>query len=560
MASNNVVFISYKSEDRELIKPYLNILSENGIEYWWDEQIDGKWGDEIASALSSSKIVLGFVTEKSMKSQPVWAEFRRAGEEDKLIPVRLDKAPYTYEFETILGFLNYFDLSTPGNFDENTNPELNRLVKRLKKRVSSDNTSAQYSEKKLVKTIGYEAWFEDPKKLALFPYLISLCIYEGTLHERIQYRSDLLQKEIVDYGFNPDIFGFRNIEKKSTKLAIVGAKIQTFQSEYLPYPIEYVEFLDRDFKDQFLDYVWREMDQFKGAIVNWFKGLINLSYDDEDLKRVALALSIIGRKHFNSVYTSIIVPWIKSNDQKIVDCADLALSLMNSDESIFKFVEKSVNELTFDLGSESSYKIALRLACGYTGISLPDVAIALMRRLEDLIVEKKKEIEDNERLINGINENIKRLASKANSDNYALVACKIFIENIKDWLTQPVQDRKSYLPAFIALSLFESTLILENKSPTLLLVKILTNDQGFDHISAKHTVEIFNNVLTETNIFYREKCLKILNAWCAWGVILKDEGEAYDYICFFLEQLHHISPTRNDKERIAFAANKLVKL
>jgi hypothetical protein len=560
MALDNTVFISYKSEDRELVKPYLKLLSDHGIKYWWDQEIDGKWGREIERALGEAKLVLGFVTENSMKSAPVFAEFRRAGEQDKLIPVRLDKAPYTYEFETVLALLNYFDLSPNVKYPDNGNPELQRLIERIKKRVATEDTSLELSERKVVKTVGYEAWFDEPEKLSLFPYVMSLCIFEGSIHEVIQHRSDRLQKELVDYGFSPEIFGFKKISKKSARLRTVGAEVQSFQSDHLPYPVEYIEFLDRDFKDQFLDYVWREMDQFKGALVQWFEVLLASDNGDENLKRVALALSVIGRKHFNSVFWSILFRWLKSNDPAQVDCADLALSLMTSDVAIFGFVKRSIDDLTSNLHSEFSFNIAMRLACGYTGISLPEVAIALMRRVEDAIVAKNSPLEKNERLVGSIQENVTRLALKANADDYALLALKNFLRNLLEWMNEPVDNRKSYLPSYISIYLFKSTESTVSAKSSLDLKKIFSDGEDIDMASVDCVAMIFNSILTETNTAYRDLANERLVAWCAHAFKLKEAGEDFEYVVAFIKRLHEISRTSNDKSRIAFAANKIITL
>lgn len=566
MTQDNVVFISYKSEDRELIKPYLNMLSENGIEYWWDQHISGSWGKEIELALANSKLVLGFVTENSMKSGPVFAEFRRAGSHDKLIPIRLDKSPYTYEFETILGFLNYFDLSPSEKYDKNSNPELQRLIDRVKNRISPGEASLHFSERKLVKTVGYDAWFDDPKKLSLFPYLLSLCIFRGQVHERIQHHSDLLQKTLIDYGFNSELFGFEKIIKKSSKLDIVGAEVRTFQSDFLPYPTERIEFLDPDFKDQFLDYVWREMDQLNGPIIRWFQALISLEYGNDNLNRVALALSIIGRKHFNSVYVNIIWRWLRSNNQVEVDCADLTLSLMTSDEAILEFVKKSIDELTNDSRDNFSFDIAMRLGCGYTGISLPDVAISLMRRVENTLVDVNTDMKDNVRLTTSIKNNVKRLVAKANEDRYALVAAKNFIRNLMEWINQPIEHRISYLPCYIAMTLFECTIVLDqaevddSKNPALGLKKLFTDSEEIDRLSVEYVATIFNSILTEMNAYYREKVIKILDAWCTVGTTMKKRGEDHEYFVVFVTRLFEISKTSNDRERVAHAVRKFLIL
>lgn len=54
------VFLSYKSEDRELVATLAHALEQAGISVWWDKKIvaGGSWRETIASALAQAKVVI----------------------------------------------------------------------------------------------------------------------------------------------------------------------------------------------------------------------------------------------------------------------------------------------------------------------------------------------------------------------------------------------------------------------------------------------------------------------------------------------------------------------
>ena len=54
------IFISYKSEDRELILPYRDWLESMGVKCWWDDLIHQNWSREIDEKLAECAAVIGF--------------------------------------------------------------------------------------------------------------------------------------------------------------------------------------------------------------------------------------------------------------------------------------------------------------------------------------------------------------------------------------------------------------------------------------------------------------------------------------------------------------------
>jgi hypothetical protein len=54
------IFLSYASEDRELIKPLVKVLETQGFSVWWDRAISSgsRWDDVIQRELEASNAVV----------------------------------------------------------------------------------------------------------------------------------------------------------------------------------------------------------------------------------------------------------------------------------------------------------------------------------------------------------------------------------------------------------------------------------------------------------------------------------------------------------------------
>jgi outer membrane protein OmpA-like peptidoglycan-associated protein len=88
------IFISYAHLDRERADRLATRLSSAGYSVWWDRQI--RTGDHfdqvIEAAHAAAKLVIVLWSGHSVSSNWVRAEASRALDDDKLLPVRLDKA------------------------------------------------------------------------------------------------------------------------------------------------------------------------------------------------------------------------------------------------------------------------------------------------------------------------------------------------------------------------------------------------------------------------------------------------------------------------------------
>ena len=87
------VFISYASEDRTIAQRLAIGLEASGISVWWDRQIQvgSEWDKTIEEALTAAKCVVVLWTGYAKQSRWVRAEARAALNQEKIVPVMLER-------------------------------------------------------------------------------------------------------------------------------------------------------------------------------------------------------------------------------------------------------------------------------------------------------------------------------------------------------------------------------------------------------------------------------------------------------------------------------------
>jgi len=96
------IFISYSRLDRARIEILAAMIERVGWSVWWDRQIVvGEAFDKVIErALDEARIVLVAWSEHSVDSDWVRAEASFAVEQNKLVPIALDQAPWPVRFRT----------------------------------------------------------------------------------------------------------------------------------------------------------------------------------------------------------------------------------------------------------------------------------------------------------------------------------------------------------------------------------------------------------------------------------------------------------------------------
>lgn len=105
--SSQYLFVSYSSQDRNKVIPFVNVLEDNGIPIWIDQNKIHGGGDhtvEIPKAIRKSCVVLFFVSSKSFQSPDVKKEISIADQKNKpIIPLRLEivDIPDTFAYNLV---------------------------------------------------------------------------------------------------------------------------------------------------------------------------------------------------------------------------------------------------------------------------------------------------------------------------------------------------------------------------------------------------------------------------------------------------------------------------
>lgn len=94
------VFLSYASEDRDLVRPVVNYLEGRGWSVWWDRSLRAgeTWPESIEQELKRAHSVVVAWSVKSVESPWVRLEAHTAHERNNLVPVVLDDVPIPAEF------------------------------------------------------------------------------------------------------------------------------------------------------------------------------------------------------------------------------------------------------------------------------------------------------------------------------------------------------------------------------------------------------------------------------------------------------------------------------
>jgi adenylate cyclase len=87
------IFLSYAAQDRDRVRPLVELLRGKGWTVWWDREIHAgpRFDRVIQDALDAALCVVVVWSENSIESDWVWTEANEARERNHLVPVLLDE-------------------------------------------------------------------------------------------------------------------------------------------------------------------------------------------------------------------------------------------------------------------------------------------------------------------------------------------------------------------------------------------------------------------------------------------------------------------------------------
>lgn len=124
------VFISYKSDDRSAVKPFVEIFQNFGFSVWWDQMIQAgaNWGFAIDTALVQSRCVVVFWTPSAVTSQEVYTEAEHGMSKNSYFPILLQRC----EIPPRMTRAQYVDLTRGAAIEAES---FHRLIDQIKKKV-----------------------------------------------------------------------------------------------------------------------------------------------------------------------------------------------------------------------------------------------------------------------------------------------------------------------------------------------------------------------------------------------------------------------------------------
>jgi len=472
------VFISYKREDRGLVRPWLKLLEDNQIEYWWDQKIEQDWGKEIDQKLEECSAVVGFMTPSSLNSDAVYVEFKTAKNGGKLFPVKLEECAPPYHFREALGSLSYVDLS---NTSQEIEHEKRKLISKLRNMLEP-GTGSSFVE--IESSHGdLEQWFSTKERRSQVAYIVALSFFEGQNHDFIQNCAAQLEREFADSGLGDLLELNSKLVTRTRKFDVIGAQLRSYSSGVTGSAIDSVAFEDAGFGEKVFLYVWNELDQLKHPIIRWINSLLDAS-PASCVGDIAAMLSLIGRQNFQSIYSLILRPWLNQAWSWKFLCADIALSLMMDDRGIKQFIGAELLQIGVDAvkdteaaapdGSLSDSGLAggdategvsrvsglsqmlsresgIALVTGYTGMRMPDLSVALFKRIDGEFEGEAASGQGS--VLYCIDKGIDYLLMRVKTDPYAQTLPLVFANGIHGWMSEEGDKRKTVLPEYILLRL-----------------------------------------------------------------------------------------------------------
>lgn len=437
------VFISYKSEDRPLVEPIVELLRREGFRCWWDQDIRAEWSAEIDYALEQSRLVIAILTERAVRSDFVYAECETAKSAGKLLPVRLDSAPLPYHFRAITSLLNYIDYRHGDEVSE----------KRLAERVRSLIGEAGSSDRSIAVNVSHvtskrvDSIFFPDRLHRVLPYAASLSLFEGYPHEAVYSNAIALRETLIKHRIIGD--GTQNSlgMRQTDLLEAAGAVKKSREVSYRPMPVETVEFENPEDARILLSTLWGQFDELRAPFIDWLSEIILKG--PQSLDNVALAVSSLLSSHFNSVFHLVVDDWICGTDPKKIECADKALSLACADERLEDFFRTWLPALSDNSARASSLRVAIRLSCGFLGLRVPDSSFALLSAIDRDVQSGALSKSGIDAIIQEVDRALNRLVKAAHADPYCRASMRHFIGRFAVCIQGSVDEDQYALPEYV---------------------------------------------------------------------------------------------------------------
>ena len=213
------IFVSYATEDRERVRPLVEVLEAEGWSIFWDREIPPgrSWDDVIQETLDEAQCVVAVWTRHSVESRWVKIEAMEGLEREILVPVVLDDAEIPIAFRRTQAA----DLRDPSP----ANPELDRFLRAVHRAMGSTHKPARPARRTA-------SWIRD-KTLIGYGLVATAVLVVGllSLATWLATRSELpaslpLERQVVKFQLLPPDgleFGEMSVSPDGRHLAFTAA-------------------------------------------------------------------------------------------------------------------------------------------------------------------------------------------------------------------------------------------------------------------------------------------------------------------------------------------------
>jgi hypothetical protein len=556
------IFVSFSSQDKKAIKPIVDELRQRGLKVWWsDDLTEGRWDTQIRDSLYSSRRVIAFVTEAAESSTRdyIFSEMEIARSQNKLLPIVVGAKPKSLALLGVIALLESYFFTDLHTAIETTAFE--KLVEtcggRSKVLMSSTAPDAQPIDR-------IDDWYSRVEqrhsrtdRLRAFSLAFAVALFEGAplaYVEDIGNRLALRLTEPIktDSAETSEAFP----ERSRPLLELLECKRTEELHPVLGVTETTVCFQDRDRAATYMQFAWEEFGRQRDQIADWWK-VIAEQDPVEGRMRLGFALGVLAQKHFIDLFNGVLREWLLSDSNGCRQVADIAISVAAFDAATNAAI-KSIIENWSEHGANKELIVAIRLACGFVGTRLPNVAIDTLRvaadrayRMDDLDLLGTME--------DALNNLIK--AHLENPDN-SLFDLPGLILRIAEWVAtdtgaaeekENVIEQNAYPMALFLLILMRVPLQRSGRARGRLSLESLVADEA----TAEATAKVFVMALRRHRLGMlecRNMAKSILREWLRQKASGKNSGNDSqdDPLLMFLRSLVALAPSDNEYDMLAY--------
>lgn len=428
------IFIAYSQQDRPLVQQAVRAFEAAGLTVWWDEKLkDILWGPEIEEKLHSCRRIVAFLTERAVNARRDYSfsEVKYAREYEKLIVLRIGQFRMPYVFDGMTALVQHYFFSDNAQ-QLISSSEFRRVCQACGAAAVAGVVEAQTPASAAERVV---QWFDRDITIDDVCFGLALALLEHAPLIQIQQAANELTKRLDVSGANSATGeGASAPAQKCTWLKPQSSRFQTVEAvkyeetnQRFNIMHECCRFQDAERSAAFVEYVWRELALLRTPMVEWLNHLTS-TVSAEGRIRIGLALGRLAQADFMSVHEQLLRRWALDEHGARRETADIAFSVASFEPAVAKAIRRVVEEWAGNTSSLPYLRAAVELACGYTGMRMPGIPIATLKKVSKATIEDFRLIATMRAAIDAL------LANAAQMDDTSLLDLAKLVEDISEWV------------------------------------------------------------------------------------------------------------------------------